>query len=206
MSGIAHARAGADLDRNTLPPPSPHPQVPKRGVLFFDDFQRDTIGPRWTFDRSGVWSIRRGMLRADLPDRKQQRSFIRAGSTKWTDYAVDLDMCMMRGVDKGVVVRASGDEGMAVDLRGPGYGDVLLHIGRRSIGKASVINGNAMWHHLRVEARGDTYTVYVDGDQTLEVRDSRESLTNGHIVLPAYTGGVGACTVYYDNVLVTLLE
>ena len=63
---------------------------------------------RWQPDRDGVWSLSHGMLRGELPDRKQERSVIYAGLEAWRDYAVDLDACMMRGVDKGVVVRAAG--------------------------------------------------------------------------------------------------
>ena len=34
-------------------------------------------------------------------------------------------------------------------------------------------------------------------------RSGRHLRRNGAIALPAYTGGVGQCTVYYDNIVVT---
>lgn len=188
--------------RAALPPRPPRFVAPASRVLFADDFSADTLAG-WAADRDGVWSIRRGMLRGDLPDRKQERSLIRAGALDWDDYAVDLDVCLMRGVDKGVVVRLNGTEGIGVDMRGPGYHDVLLQQGFRTLGRANVVNGNAIWHHLRVEARGHAYRVFVNGGKVIETRDrSRTSLAGG-IALPAYTGGVGECTVYYDNVIVT---
>ena len=60
---------------------------------------------RWSPDREKVWTTRWGMLRAALPDEKQQHSMLYAGSTEWRDYAIEFDVCGMRGVDKGVVVR-----------------------------------------------------------------------------------------------------
>ena len=202
----AQGLAVMDAERNALPPPPPRLRIPETGVLFFDDFKRDSIGPDWTTDRDGIWSIRRGMLRADMPDKKDQRSLIRAGSLAWTDYAIDVDVCMMRGVEKGVVVRDSLGDGMAAVLRGPGHGELRMLKGRRSMGKVSVLNGNAAWYHLRVEVQGRSYRIFVDQQLALEKRDSRGSLATGQIALLAYTGRSASCTVYYDNVLVTSLE
>src|SRR6185295_1755803 len=143
--------AAPDPERTAAPPPSPRMPQLEGEVLFSDDFSGD-LG-RWSGDRVGVWSIRRGALRADLPDERQQHSFLYAGSADWTDYAVDLDVCAMRGVDKGVVVRVmKGETGIGVDLRGPGYQDIVLHRREWPLGKARAINSNASWHHLRVEA------------------------------------------------------
>ena len=151
--------------------------------------------------------MRRGVLRADLPDGRQQHSFLYAGSGEWTDYALDVDVCGMRGTDKGVAMRvAEGLSGIAVDLRGPGYQDVILNRREWPMGKARVLNPNGTWHHLRIEARGHRYSVYVDGTLMIAKTDSKHSRTAGGVALAAYTGGVGQCTVYYDNVLVTALD
>jgi hypothetical protein len=47
--------------------------------------------------------------------------------------------------------------------------------------------------------------VYVN-DHLLIDREDRKHVVAGQIALPAYTGGVGKCTVYYDNVVVTALD
>jgi hypothetical protein len=172
--------------------------------MFADDFSHG-LGA-WTPDRDGVWSIRAGMLRADLPDEAQQRAFLYAGSQQWADYAVDLDVCGIRGVDKGIALRVQGDSGVGVDLRGPGYHDVLLYRGKIPIGQRRIDNGNGMWHHLRIEARGPRYRVWVNGLLVLDRKDRRSARPEGRIALAAYTGGVGQCTVYYDNVVVTSLR
>lgn len=194
-----------DPEREAPPPPSPKPIQTTDDVLFADDFSTPKLAG-WKSDRDGVWAVRRGVLRADLPDARQEHSFLYAGSPDWTDYAVDLDVCAMRGADKGVALRvAEGQSGIAVDLRGPGYQDVILNRREWPMGKARAINGNTVWHHMRIEARGQRYRVFVNDNLLIDKTDSKRSRERGGIALAAYTGGVGQCTIYYDNVLVTSL-
>jgi hypothetical protein len=185
------------------PPPSPRFDRPKE-ALFTDDFSKSGLSD-WKVDDEQVWSVRKGMLRAQLPNEKQRKSFARAGDLKWTDYALDVDVCMTRGVDKGAAVRVEEDEGVGVDLRGPGYDDVLLQRGWSRLGRAAVANANGKWHHLRIEARGSSIRVFVNGKRVIDASDDK-ARASGRIALAAYTGGAGECTVYYDNVAVTRLE
>ena len=207
LTGTALLLLGASRDdtRYAVPSSAPRLQKPTAGVLFADDFSRDSLRD-WAPDRDGVWSVWRGMLRADLPDQKQLRSLIHTGDTAWTDIAVDLDVCMMRGVDKGVVVRVLGEQGTGVDLRGGGYQDVVMYQREWPMGRARATNANGTWNHLRVEVRGSRYRVYVNGELKLDRVDAKNGRRSGAIALPAYTGGVGQCTVYYDNVVVTRLS
>lgn len=197
--------AAPDPAREALPPPPPRMARPAGTVLFADDFQDKRLG-KWEADREGVWQAKHGMVRADLPDLKQEHSFLYAAEGAWRDVALDVDMCAMRGVDKGVVVRAAGGSGIGVDLRGPGYQDVLLHHRQWPLGKARVVNGNGVWHHLRIEATGTRYRVFVNGALLIDRGDAKREAPAGRVGLAAYTGGVGQCTVYYDNVVVTALE
>ena len=194
-----------DPARNVIPPPAPKGPRPTSHVLFFDDFSDPKLG-QWTADEAGAWSVRAKMLKAELPDLKQQHSFLYAGSEDWTNYAVDLDVCGMRGVDKGVVVRVENETGIGVDLRGPGYQDIVLNRREWPLGRARVPNANGVWQHLRIEARDHRYKVWVNGAPVLDRVDPRRARPKGRIGLAAYTGGVGQCTVYYDNVVVTELE
>lgn len=200
------ASGRVDEARVASPPRSPRFAPPAAGVLFADDFSAPSLSAHWRPDRDGVWTVTRGMLRADLPDEKQLRSLIRGGDSSWTDYAVDVDICMMRGVDKGVIVRVEGDSGIGIDLRSGAYQDVVMYRGPLPMGKAQATNANGVWNHLRVEIRGDRLRVRVNGDVRLERTDARSARPRGGIALPAYTGGVGQCTVYYDNVIVTKLD
>lgn len=192
-----------DTTRNALPPPPPAFKSPA-GVLFADDFHGSRLD-RWRSDRAGIWTLQRGMLKAELPDRRQDHSLLYAGDSTWTDYAVDLDLCGMRGVDKGVVVRVRGERGLGVDLRGPGYHDVRLQLNEMPIGRADAENGNGVWQHLRVEVLGGRCRVVVNGEEVLARRVPLRLPPSGGLALAAYSGGVGQCTVYYDNVVVTPL-
>jgi hypothetical protein len=194
-----------DGTRNALPSAPPRFHKPEHGVLFADDFSSGTL-KGWTQDRLGVWSVTHGMLRADLPDQKQQRSLLYAGDTSWTDVTVDLDVCMMRGVDKGVLVRVQGESAVGVDLRGGTYQDVLMYLRDWPMGRIGATNANGTWNHLKVVARADRFRVYVNGELKLDKPDVRNARRSGRIGLPAYTGGVGQCTVYYDNIVVTTPE
>jgi hypothetical protein len=196
--------AAMDPTRNLRLPSVPKFNPPQSGVLFASDFSDGMRG--WVPDQDSVWSVRHGSLCADLPDGKQLKSFIYAGSPSWADYAVDVDVLGARGVDKGIVVRVDGESGIGVDLRGPGYQDVLLHRREWKMGQADVQNANGMWHHIRIEARGHHYRVFVDQALLIDKEDPRKARPSGRIALPAYTGGSGECTVYYDNVVVTSLS
>ncbi len=188
-----------DMLRDASPPPPPRLELPARGVLFADDFSHG-LGA-WHPDRPGVWSIRRGTLRADLPDQRQLRSLAWAGDSTWTNYALDFDVCMMRGVDKGAVVRAGEGAGVGIDVRGGAYQDVVAYVREWPLGKARAITADAAWNHVRIEVVGDRLRVWVNGDLRLDREQGR--VHEGRIALAAYTGGGGQCTVYYDNVVVT---
>jgi hypothetical protein len=172
-------------------------------VLFADGFR--TIDA-WHPDREEVWTAEDSALCGRLPDEKQKKSFLYAGSEDWQDYAVDLDLCQLRGVDKGVVVRVRGGQGVGVDLRGGNYQDVLLYRQSLALGRAKIPNADRVWHHLRVEARGNRYAIIVDGKRVLVCRDPLGSNRRGRIALVAYTGGRGECSVQYANLVVTKLE
>ena len=175
-------------------------------ILFRDDFSNGA-GPGWSYDRTGVWSVEDGHLRAELPAEKQQRSFAFAGSEQWSDYVVDLDVCGIKGADKGVAIRVAGEKkGIGFDLRGGRYNDLLMYRGFEHWAKASVSNVNGTWNHLRIDARKNRYRVYVDGKLEIDFTDESNTRPRGRIALAAYTGGIGACTVLYDNVEVRALQ
>jgi hypothetical protein len=183
-------------------PPPPTAVAPPGDTLFAEDFR--TLDA-WHADRDGVWSVEEGVLCGRLPDGKQERSFLFAGSEDWHDYAVDLDLCQVRGVDKGLAVCVRGSRGIAADLRGGEYQDLLLYRQQVPLGRAPAVNADRAWHHLRVEARGARFTVLVNGVLVLEHGDPLGSMRRGRIALVAYTGGHGECAVFYANVLVTRL-
>jgi hypothetical protein len=196
LAGPAAGRSPLD----SLPPP-PKP-TPSATAVMEERFQNLDA---WQPDRDSVWSVERGILSAQLPDKPQERSLIYAGSVDWRDYAVDLDLLQVRGADKGLVIRLQGDVGIGVDLRGGEYQDVLVYRREVPLGHAQAPNPDRQWHHLRVEARGSRYTILVDGRVVLRCQDKLPGARQGRIALAAYTGGKGACSVCYANVEVTPL-
>jgi hypothetical protein len=189
-------------DPATAIPPPPRATTPPGTVLFSDDFR--TL-EAWQPDRDGVWSVTDGVLCGRPPNGKQERSFLLTGAEDWQDYAVDVDVCQSRGVDKGLVVCVRGGRGVGVDLRGGDYQDLLLYRQEVPLGNTKVANADRLWHHLRVEARGARYTVQVNGVRVLERRDPLGAKRGGRIALAAYNGGRGECTVFYANLFVTRL-
>ena len=145
------------------------------------------------------------MLRGDLPDVKQAHSFLLAGDSTWSDYAVEFDVCGMRGVDKGIGVRVKNRHGLGIDLRGPNHNDVLVYLNSLPVGSGKVENANGAWHHMRVEIRGNSCRVTVDDHVIVDKHLTFKAPAHGGIALAAYAGGVAQCTVYYDNVVVTPL-
>jgi hypothetical protein len=206
VAAVAGAVVSRDSEPGEAPPPTPRFKPVDGTVMLASDFRKAASLEDWAPDREGVWTLARGALRARLPDKKQSRSLIYAGSESWGEYAVDLDVCQTRGVDKGIVLRVLRGRGVGVDLRGPGYHDVLLHLQELPLVSAPVHNDNDIWHHLRVEALDGRYRVLVDGKLVLDQTDPRRMSRNGRIGLAAYTGGEGRCTVYYSNVVVTALR
>jgi Domain of Unknown Function (DUF1080) len=199
------ADAPPDPGRKATPPPSPKFERPAKAV-FADDFA-DGNFKGWTADEPSAWSVRGGVLRAELPDEKQLHAFLYAGDSTWTDYALDFDVCGMRGVDKGCAVRVRpGKKGLGVDLRGPGYDDLKVFMNEFQVGSGRFVNANGTWYHMRVEIRGkDKCRVAVNGKVVFEQGLRHDPPASGGIALSAYTGGLAKCTVYYDNVSVTPL-
>jgi hypothetical protein len=184
-------------------PPPPRATAPAGTVLFSDDFR--TLDA-WQPDREGVWSVADGVLRGRPPEGKQERSVLVAGADDWQDYAVDVDVCQVLGVDKGVAVCVSGGHGVALDLRGGSYQDALLYRQDVRLGNAKVANADSVWHHLRIETRGARYTVLVNGARVLERSDPLRVMRRGRIALATYNGGHGESAVLYANLFVTRLE
>ena len=196
----------ADSSRVAIPPPSPAFERPQR-ALFADDFSSARLHGWRTDSLATVWEVRDGVLRAELPDVKQAHSFLLAGDSTWTDYVVDFDVCGMRGVDKGIGVRVFKKHGLGVDLRGGEHQDVLIYSTKFPVGSGKAENADGSWHHVRVAIFGNSCRVTVDGHVAVEKKNLRfDPPKHGGIALAAYAGGVGACQVYYDNVVVTALE
>ena len=173
----------------------------RSGTLLFADSFTDSARHEWSFDGDSVWSVHDGRLRAALPAERQVWSFARVGSAAWRDYSVDLDVCGVRGVDKGLALRVDGGrKGVGIDLRSSPFGDLLMYRGFEHWARAKVPHKNGTWLHVRLEARGNRYRAWVNSKLVVDFTDENHSRESGGIALAAYTGGNGECEVLFDNV------
>jgi len=203
--GVALGLGASEPAHDALPPASPEFTRPAN-ALFSDDFSSDQL-KGWKADSAAsAWSVRGGVLRGEVPDVKQAHAFLFVGDSSWTDYAVDLDVCGMRGADKGVGVRVRGKKALGVDLRGGTYQDVVLYVNQFPVGSGKAENANGSWCHMRIEIRGSACRVSVGGHVVFDKHlHLKAPPSRGGIALAAYAGGLAQCTVYYDNVVVTPL-
>jgi len=84
--------------------------------------------------------------------------------------------------------------------------DVLVYVNQFPVGSGRVANTDGAWHHVRIAIRDHRCRVTVDGNVAVEKHLLAPLPSHGGIALAAYAGGVGRCTVYYDNVVVIALE
>lgn len=190
--------------------PEPGPQFPAGTELMSEDFESDDLS-RWAIS-SGTWAR---TLDAETGSNVFAQSdtgpsvalLAAAGDATWRDVRVEADFKVLafNGSSSsylaGLCVRLTNDENFyLVGLRS----DSDQHIGIRKFGSSNTnlsqseaFSGTEnVWYHLRVDAIGDTLSVYVDDELVLEQSDAE------HVA-----GGIGLCTVrasaLFDNVLVT---
>jgi hypothetical protein len=101
---------------------------------------------------------------------------------------------MMRGVDKGAIVRVQGGAGVGIDLRGGTYQDVVMYVREWPLGKASATNANGVWQHVRIEVRGERHRVLVNGQLRLDRTDARRAQDASTLSRTPAARGAARCT------------
>ena len=166
--GLASAPA---LPTATLRPPQVQLALP------FEDKFDGGMRPEWQ-TMFGTWRMVNNMMKADPND--DVMSWILVGDEGWTDYAVDVDVREDRlgcGDKVRIIVRAYRGSYMALDVNDCNTDWILVSEGgERPVAhsdQGGIIGRVYEWHttHLRVEAKGDTYTAYANGNLLLRVQD-----------------------------------
>jgi hypothetical protein len=188
--------ANAPTESSTVPAPErptlaptdtplsrPQPTVPPQVPASFSDNFDNGASSEWE-SYLGTWRVIDGEYTADHTNRPV---YSLVGNIGWRDYAVDVDVTsscqagypitvLVRSVDAGNGIQMqvtccsvkwtlyeygnshtiASKEGVGVELLGRCFGDC-----------------SSSWHttHVRVEARGDFYSVYLDGVRMLDVQD-----------------------------------
>ena len=175
-------------------------------ALFRDDFT-DGAKSEWNIEGSR-WSFSEGVARTSIPT-TYINEFMYVGDHTWEDYTFEVDVEGTQGTDKMVAFRFQDrDHWYCIHLIGPiQYQD--LEIGKSEAGTPYQILAskkpfsvqNGVTYHLKVEVRGSTIKLWVNGILELQATDTMYS--SGGVALVGHSGGYVPCSVVFDNVVVT---
>lgn len=119
--------------------------------------------------------------------RKQGMPILSAGDFRWRDYAAEAEVRLLsRHTEAGVMVRyANNRTHYSLRLRGDGRVRLLRrwHEDKAVLAETTWQIEFEQYHALRLEARGQTLTAWLDGEQLFAVEDA--SLKEGRIALLA---------------------
>jgi len=185
--------------------PSPTPSntpLPEVTLPFEDNFDNG-LRPEWKV-QDGDWMIVNGAL--TLTDDDQRFHYIYVGDPNWGNYAVDVDVISTDPyMTIGILVRAS-DDGEIQFLTSQVWESemrYLLQGKKRTIAESSEAPPpGEKPYHIRVEAKGDCITAYINGKKILSVIDSR--FKRGRVGLAC--GCRDASCHFFDNFKVTPLD
>jgi len=188
------------------PKPGTIPQASK--ILFSDDFQHG-LNSGWSTTTG--WEITGGYFWHNYDGTGKGYAYVLRG-TQWDDYAVDVDLNPQME-SAGIVLRCQGDL----------MNFVLLYGDNASLGFQVVANGGvaaesnrvrpgffAGNQHVRVQAKGTTYTVFVNDVERLTFADP--TLSRGMPGLASFGSYAEDDPVhdkgaaYFDNFQVTSLK
>ena len=197
--------------------PGPHATrtpKPAADVIFSDDFSSKTKGG-WTTKTGSSYSatIAGGQLSIQIK-KPQWLAWVNNGQTA-DDYMLDVDTQYADG-------ESDGEYGVILRLAPSGRDDVQFYI--FGITPAGVyyfaLYDAGDWtmlvdatfsdaintelgdvNHVRVVAKGDTFTLFINGEQVDEVTD--DTITEGLYALYAGAGDSGDMTAAFDNFVLT---
>jgi len=185
------------------------PQFPSGTELLREDFESDDVS-RWTL-AGGSWARTldaetNSNVFSQSEDSSSDVLLAVSGDVSWRDVRVEADFRVLAfngsssSYMAGICVRLTdADNFYLVGLRG----DSNQHFGIRRFGSSNtnlnqseVAGEENVWYHLRVDAFGNTLSVYVDDALVVEQTDAEHPV-----------GGIGLCTArataVFDNVVVS---
>jgi hypothetical protein len=139
-------------------------------------------------------------------DDKDTWSYVMVGDPGWRDYAVEVDVtakAIHSGDAIAILLRSKGpNDGMRFDIDGFNSKWVLYKEGQstdlsESQGQLAYTHGQWYTTNLRVEAKGDMYSAYLNGERIMRIQDN--SLASGQVGLAtAYSSN----EIRFDNFIV----
>ncbi len=182
-------------------------------TIFTENFNSDLH--QWTLEQgqSNMWTINNGTLLA------QDEGTLKSGrlntSGLWDNYALELDLNNLNGVDEGVGFRRTdGDNTYEITLRhGNGeFNTPEIILVKVQNGINTIIQDthtielkNQQWYHLKIEIFQQHLQVFLDNQIIFDLDDS-QPLKTGGISLSYWTGDLGRASVRFDNVIVNTIS
>lgn len=186
---------------------NPHPTctrlpVPIQDEVLFFDYFDGSMHPGWQVV-SGNWRVADGAA-VVLPP-QEDMAFMLVGATTWDDYAIDVDIRWGYDDDEfAIVVRArDGDNFLRVETSWIYIRWILRKDGEDIYIMSDYYSRPEYTIHVRVEARGDSFTVYQNGKETTSMTDP--TFSNGYVGFGTDSSPWPRCTTF-DNFVVTRLN
>lgn len=117
----------------------------------------------------------------------------------YKNFILDLDFKLEANGNSGVFIRSTVDgtkvSGWQVEVAPPGHntGGIYESYGRGWLIKPSAEDQKALdadgWNHMRIEARGDDITSWLNGKQMVHLSDEKIGKGEGSIALQIHSGG-----------------
>lgn len=236
LAGCSSPTVGANQSFDALPTPVPLPTnlpeaptpvpapapgtgvgVPASGMLFSDDFARNTLS-NWTIVDStdalrvpSIWEISNGVVK-QISDGNGNPAFystaLVSGDPAWKDYTVTAAGYGTGNDDMGVVVRASAQGYYVFWVMSAASGGELALISRFDPATSSFehlakvpVSGfeDRRWYVLSLRVQGSSLQGFVDGVPVLAASDT--VLTQGR----AGVFGKAQGNLQFDNIVVSSL-
>ena len=163
---------------STVPPDTATPPqtptetlVPTPAVtLPFRDNFNDGLSDLWEV-QSGTWRIVDGVLNPD-PDCRNCAIFV--GDESWTDYAVKVDLVHSCATNERVFVRVTADSYMMFEISTLWVKLIVSNQGQKTEIASNRITTLPcrMQYNIRIEAKGPSFLVYLNGDHLMSATDS----------------------------------
>ena len=184
------------------------PSVPSGGVLYQDDFSRNSSGWNRMQANEGIMDYDAGGFRILV--NALQTNFWTSPSRNFTDVRIEVDEGKLAGPDEnriGLVCRFNGSDYYFFIISSDGYYGVGLFSGGKAalLGQSEMqlsenINKGLAINHLRADCVGSTLTFYVNGFQVAQAQDS--TLASGDVGILAGTFATPGVDIVFDNFVV----
>lgn len=192
----------------TTPTNTAQPAVPSGGVLFQDDFSRNSSGWNRMQANEGIMDYDAGGFRILV--NALQTNFWTSPSRNFTDVRIEVDEGKLAGPDEnriGLVCRFNGSDYYFFIVSSDGYygmgifsGGKATLLGQSEMQPSENINKGLAINHLRADCVGSTLTFYVNGFQIAQAQDV--TLASGDVGILAGTFATPGVDIVFDNFVV----